>query len=164
MTPSFYGVCRPLLALFLALLVSGAASAQPIQWWKLDPARTELGLTSDQSTHIEGIFQESMGQLRQQKGELDNVEGKLSRLIEASADESQVTEQIDQVEAVRSALNKTRTLMLFRMRLALTPDQRLKLNALHARWEREQRDRSRQRPSLPPDESRRSDGPRNRPN
>ena len=164
MTPSFCRMCRPLLAVFLASLVSGAASAQPIQWWKLDPARAELGLTSDQSTHIDGIFQESMGQLRQQKGELDKVEGKLSRLIEASAHESEVTQQIDRVEAVRSALNKTRTLMLFRMRQALTPDQRLKLNALHERWVREQRNRNRQRQSLPPDESRRSDGPRNRPN
>ena len=118
MTPS---VCRPLLAVFLALLVSAAASAQPMQWWKMEPAKTELGLTSDQSARIEGIFQESMGQLRQQKGELDRLEGKLSRLIEASADEGQVTQQIDRVEAVRSALNKTRTLMLLRMRQALTP-------------------------------------------
>jgi len=158
MTSSF---CRLVPAVFLALLVSDAASAQPMQWWKTDPAKTELGLTSDQSARMEGIFQESMGQLRQQKGELDRLEGKLSRLIEASADEVQVTQQIDQVEAVRSALNKTRTLMLLRMRQTLTPEQRLKLNALHKVWERDQRDKQRQ--SQAPDGSRRPDGPRNRP-
>ena len=155
---------RPLLAVFLALLVSSSASAQPMQWWKVDPVRAELGLTSDQSTRIEGIFQESMAQLRQKKGELDRLEGKLSRLIEAGTDEGQVTQQIDQVESVRSALNKTRTLMLLRMRQALTPDQRLKLNALHTRWEGEQRDRGKQRQSQSPDVNNRPDGPRNRPN
>ena len=161
MTPS---VCRLLLAVFLALLVSEAASAQPMQWWKMEPGKTELGLTIDQSTRIEGIFSESMGQLRQQKSELDRLEGKLSRLIEASAEESQVMQQIDRVEALRSSMNKTRTLMLLRMRQALTPEQRLKLNALHERWEREQRDRNKQRQSQSPDGTRRPDGPRNRPN
>lgn len=157
--------CRwSLLALFLALLVSSSASAQPMQWWKTDPAKTELGLTGDQSTRIEDIFQESMVQLRQKKGDLDRLEGKLSRLIETGADEGQVTQQIDQVEAVRAALNKSRTLMLLRIRQTLTPDQRLKLNALHTRWEGAQRDRGRQQPSQSPDVNKQPDGSRNRPN
>jgi Spy/CpxP family protein refolding chaperone len=152
-------ICRRLLAALFMLLVAAGASAQPMQWWKAEPARTELGLTGDQSTRIEGIFQESMTQLRAQKGDLDRLEGKLSRLIETSADEAAVTQQIDKVEAVRSALNKTRTLMLLRMRQALTPEQRLALSAMHTRWEREQRERNRQRQA---DGSSRPDGSRGR--
>jgi Spy/CpxP family protein refolding chaperone len=158
MTPS---ICR-LLAPGLMLLVAASVSAQPMQWWKAEPARSELGLTTEQSARIENIFQESMTQLRAQKGDLDRVEGKLSRMIEANAEESVVSQQIDRVEAVRSALNKTRTLMLLRMRQALTPEQRSTLNTMHSRWEREQRERYRQRQS--PDGSARPDGSRSRPN
>lgn len=130
---------RPALAVVCALLVAEAAGAQPLQWWKMDPARTELGLTTEQSTEIEGIFQDAITLLRQQKDELDRLEGKLSKLIETSSDEGQVTRQIDRVEMVRSSLNKTRTLMLLHMRQVLTADQRVKLNAMHDRWEQQQR-------------------------
>ena len=49
--------------------------------------------------------------------------------------------QIDRVEAVRANLNKMRTLMLLHMRQVLTPDQRTRFNALHDRWEQENRAR-----------------------
>jgi Spy/CpxP family protein refolding chaperone len=80
------------------------------------------------------------------------------------ADEGQVSQQIDQVEAVRSALNKTRTLMLLRMRHVLTPEQRVQLNALRDRREREQREREKQRQSQSSDGNKRPDDSRNRPN
>ena len=52
--------------------------------------------------------------------------------------------------------------MLVQMRQVLTPDQRLKLNAMHDRWERQQRDKDKQR--VAPDGSARPDAGRNRPN
>jgi Spy/CpxP family protein refolding chaperone len=146
-----------MLAVAVVLLVSDVVSAQPLQWWKTEPARTELALTSDQSTEIEGIFQ------RQQKDELDRLEGKLSRLIEMNADEAMVARQIDRVELVRSSLNKTRTLMLLHMRQVLTADQRVKLTAMHDRWERQQRDKDKQQRAAP-DGSARPDAGRTRPN
>jgi Spy/CpxP family protein refolding chaperone len=133
------------LAVIFVLMVSEAVSAQPSRWWKTDPAKSELGLTADQTAKIEGIFEEAIAQLRQQKNDLDRLEDQLSRLIEASADEVQVTQQIDRVETVRATLNKTRTLMLLHMRQVLTADQRLRLNAMHDRLERQQRDRGRSR-------------------
>ena len=130
------------LAIVLLLLVPTTASAQPLQWfwWKTEPSKTELGLTADQSAHIEGVFQEGIAQLRKQKDELDRLEEKLSRLIETMTSEVLVTQQIDRVEAVRSSLNKTRTLMLLHMRQLLTAEQRTKLNALRDRREQEQRE------------------------
>ena len=155
-------LCQRMLAVAFALMVSDVVSAQPLQWWKTEPARTELALTSEQSTEIEGIFQDAIVLLRQQKDELDRLEGKLSRLIEMNADEAMVARQIDRVELVRSSLNKTRTLMLLHMRQVLTADQRVKLSAMHDRWERQQRDKDKQRAA--PDGSARPDAGRTRPN
>ena len=162
--PSLY---RGLTLAFL-LLAPAAASAQPLQWfwWKTEPTRSDLALTADQSTRIEAVFQEGFAQLKTQKDELDRREGKLSRLIETMATEAEVTKQIDHVEAVRSALNKTRTLMLLHMRQVMTPDQRVKLNAaLRDRREREQRQqRDADKNRGTPDGAKSPDGPRNRPN
>jgi periplasmic protein CpxP/Spy len=158
MMPTFRG----LLVLCFALLVPRAVTAQPMQWWKLEPVKNEIGLTAEQSTRIEGIFQQNMVELRQKKAELDHLEGKLSNLIETMADEAQVTRQIDRVETVRGGMNKTRTLMLLHIRQVLTAEQRLKLNAVYARWEQERRGRDKERSG--PDGNRRPDDPGRRPN
>ena len=44
---------------------------------------------------------------------------------------------MDKVEAIRGGLNKTRTLMLLRMRQVLTPEQRVILNKLHEQWDKD---------------------------
>ena len=132
-------LCQRLLAVAFALLVSDTVfgPAVAVVGGPNRPGRS--GLTSEQSTEIEAIFQDAIVQLRQQKDELDRLEGKLSRLIETNADEAQVARQIDRVELVRSSLNKTRTLMLLHMRQVLTAEQRLKLNAMHDRWEQQRK-------------------------
>lgn len=158
-------LCRWLLALGFALSFSTAASAQPLQWfwWKMEPT---LALSTEQSTQIDGIFQESIAQLQKKKDELDRLESQLSRLIEAMATEPEVTRQIDRVEAARSTLNKTRTLMLLRMRQVLTPEQRLKLNALRDRRAQEHKaqeqrlQQEKEKPRLSPDAGKRPDGAR----
>jgi len=137
MIPSVY---RRLLALVFAFSFSAAAASaqQNLQWfwWKMEPTLT---LSHEQSTQIDAIFQEGIVQLQKQKDELDRLEMKLNRLIETMATETEVTQQIDRVEATRSTLNKTRTLMLLHMRQVLTPEQRLKLNALRDRREQERK-------------------------
>jgi Spy/CpxP family protein refolding chaperone len=131
-------VFRQLLAAVFLVSFAAAAPAQPLNWywWKMEPT---LALSADQSTQIDAIFQDGISQLQKQKDELDRLEGKLSRLIETSASEAEVTHQIDRVEAARSTLNKTRTLMLLHMRLVLKPEQRVKLNALRDRREKERK-------------------------
>lgn len=158
MTPTYRG----LFVLCLVLAAPRQVSAQPMQWWKLEPVKNEIGLTAEQSTRIEAIFQESMVELRQKKTELDHLEGKLSNLIETMADEAQVTRQIDRVETVRGAMNKARTLMLLHIRQELTAEQRVKLNAVYARWEQERRGRERERSA--PQGNRRPDESGRRPN
>ena len=108
----------------------------------------ELGLTADQSARIDKIYQDTRPELRQEFNELDRLEAKLSRLIESeTTDETALARQIDRVETARAHANKTRFLMLWRMRQVLTADQRARLKALQERWERErQQGRSDQHP------------------
>ena len=164
-------LCRRLAALVFVLAFAAAASAQQQLnwfWWKSEPT---LALSPEQSTQIDGIFQEGIAQLQKQKDELDRLETKLSRLIETMATEAEVTHQIDRVEATRSTLNKTRTLMLLHMRLVLKPEQRLKLNALRDRRDQErkaldqrlQQERERLRNSPDPSKSSSDGGARKRP-
>jgi len=116
----------------LAVVVIGAAvlwahpaSAQGFKWWQSETFRRGLGLTQEQSSKIEGIFQKTLPALRQQKGALDKAEADFNQMVEAS-DDAQVMAQVTVVEAARSELNKSRTMMLLRMRRVLTPDQRVK--------------------------------------
>lgn len=109
-------------------------AAQRYKWWQSAEVQTEIGLTADQETRIEAIFQELRPTLRELMHRLDREEKELSRLMHAMvAEEWEVALQIDQVEAARSALGKTRTLMLYRMHKVLEPAQ---IEALHKLWER----------------------------
>lgn len=140
-------VCA-VVAFTAAVLTAAAAAAgqdPPQKWWQSDRFKTELTLTPQQSAAIEELFQSSLPRLRAAKEALDRQEAELSTLIGAEqADEALVFTQIDRVEAARSELSKTHTLMLFRMRRILTPEQRVKLNTVHERSERD-RGRSRDR-------------------
>lgn len=129
----------PVLALLIATAAFGDNQPQGrMKWWQSSVFRQQLGLTPDQSSRIEEIFQATLPDLRATKAEMDRLETTLSKLMaDAAADERQVAEQINQVEAARSELSKHRTLMLFRMNRILSPDQRVKLKALHEQWHSE---------------------------
>lgn len=139
---------RPLLAGLLVLGLDSPAQGLPpgpsLHWWRSDEIVKELRLTADQSARIDKIYRSTRPELRQEFDDLGRFEAKLSRLIESdTVDEAALTRQIDRVETARANLNKTRSLMLWRMRQVLTPDQRVRLETLQARAERELRpDRS----------------------
>ena len=101
---------------------SVSVGAQGFKWWQNDRYRAELGLTADQSRRLEEIFQSTAPTLRTQKKALDQAEAEFERLVE-NGNDSAVMEQVLNVEAARAELNKTRALMLLRMRRALTTDQ-----------------------------------------
>jgi Spy/CpxP family protein refolding chaperone len=107
------------------LWTAAPASAQGFKWWQSDKFKKELSLNQDQSTHIEDIFQHTLPVLRKQKDTLDKAEADFNQMVEAS-DDAQVMAQVTVVEAARAELNKSRTMMLLRMRRVLTPDQRVK--------------------------------------
>ena len=109
---------------FAAVLWAPPASAQGFKWWQSDTFVRGLRLTQEQSTKIEGIFQHTLPALRKEKDALDKAQADFNQMVEAS-DDAQVMAQVGVVEAARSELNKSRTMMLLRMRRVLTPDQRV---------------------------------------
>jgi Spy/CpxP family protein refolding chaperone len=132
---TFPWACRLAPALLLLALAAPAhAQSFGFPWWKDAQFQKDLSLTPEQSARIDSAFQSTITLLRQNKVDLDQQEAELSRLIAANADESVVTRQVDKVEGIRAHLNKTRTLMLLRMRQVLSPEQRVQLNKLYELW------------------------------
>jgi hypothetical protein len=110
------------------------------KWWLYD--RAELGITEQQSTSINQIFESTIPKLRDTRQELDRAEDELSRTIkEHKADIAVLSGMLDRVESARSQYNKTRVLMLYRMHLILSAEQRTKLEALRARMDQDRKDR-----------------------
>jgi Spy/CpxP family protein refolding chaperone len=143
-------MARVLAALVAAVLVAlplkAEAQQQRWKWWQDEKSKVEIGLTEQQSVEVEAVFQSALPKLKAAKAQLDALETDLSRMIrERTADESLVAAQIDKVEAARAELSKARTLMLYRMHRILTPEQNIKVQAIHDRWEKE-RGRNPRRP------------------
>lgn len=133
---------RRVLVVAVALLVGLplAAQAQGFKWWQSDRYRAELTLTPDQTARLEAVYQALLPRLTAGKEELETLEKRLSDAIgEGTASEAEVMKQVDIVEAARSSLGRTRTLMIYRMYRVLTPEQRVKMKALHDKWEQDRR-------------------------
>lgn len=116
--------------LMFADLGAASQAQQPFYWWRSEEFRKELGLTAEQSAKIDGIHQSTLPELRQEWDELNKYEAKLSKLLESSTDEAVLARQIDRVETARANLNKTRSLMIARIRLVLNADQRARFKVL----------------------------------
>lgn len=107
-------------------------------WWKDAGTMRELGLSRRQSDQIEEIWKSSSPSLRGLHKELGGLEAEFNRLMkENTAEERVIMLQIDRVEAVRSQINKSRTLMLYRMHQVLTPVQYQKLTQILDRQRKE---------------------------
>ncbi len=127
-------------ALLLASLLAAApawAGSERSKWWISAEGRAEIGISDAQSRELEAVFQSLLPRLRAEKQALDREDAELTRLMAEGADEAVLGPAIDRVEAARSAVNKTRTWMLVRMNRVLSPEQRVKVQALHERRERE---------------------------
>jgi Spy/CpxP family protein refolding chaperone len=118
------------------------------KWWLYD--RVELAINDQQSAAINEIFESTIPKLRETRQELDRAEEELSRTIkEHKADIAVVSGQLERVESARSKYNKTRVLMLYRMHLLLSPEQRTRLEAIRARNDQGRRDRDPSRRRYP---------------
>jgi Spy/CpxP family protein refolding chaperone len=119
------------------------ANRERWKWWLYD--RAELGIADQQSQQINEIFESTLPKLRAAREEMDRADAELTRVIkEHTADLATVSLLVDRVESARSHYTKVRVLMLYRMHLLLSPDQRAKLETVRAR-ERERRERDRER-------------------
>ena len=109
-------------------------------WWKAPETRAELGITDKQSKDIDDIFQATVPALRAAKEELDKQDDAVAKLIkEGTVDIAVVAKQVGQAEQLRANLTTQRTVMLYKMHRLLTPEQRVKLDAMFAQREAERR-------------------------
>ena len=126
----------------LVLLWSAPADAQRGKWWQDERFVRELGLTTEQRTRLEEIFQKTQPTLRARMQALDEAQAQFDRLVE-KADDTSVMDQVAVVESARAELNKARTGMLLKMRRSLTADQWAKFTALHQASDQRNGDRQR---------------------
>ena len=89
-------------------------------------------MTPDQSRKLEDIFQAAAPTLRTQRKALEDAEAQFEKLVN-QASEPVVIEQINRVVSARADLNKSHSIMLYRMRRVLTPEQWTKLGTLTER-------------------------------
>ena len=129
MNPTIY-IRRLAAALTILLFLAGPAAAQGFKWWVSDDYKREMGLTTDQSRKLEDVFQASLPTLRAEKKALDDAEKQFQQVMERENFTS-IMEKVDHLEAARSSLNRTRTMMLVNMRKLLTTEQWIKLDALY---------------------------------
>lgn len=104
------------------------------KWWLSEDGRAEFKITDQQSRDLEAVFQQLLPILKTNKTDLDREERALTLLLSAAtSNEATVMQAIERVETARSALSKTRTLMLYRMYRLLSAEQRAKVQAYHER-------------------------------
>lgn len=114
------------------------AQDRRFKWWKDEQIRKELGLSTRQSEKVDRIWESTVPSIRAAHDEMEGLQAELSRLIrENTADEKVVALQIDSVEALRSQINKARSLMLYRMHRVLSKTQHDTLTALMDKWRKE---------------------------
>ncbi|MBM3780630.1 MAG: periplasmic heavy metal sensor [Acidobacteria bacterium] len=147
-TAKSMALSRWVCAVAACLLSVLPASGQGFKWWQSERFQRELALSADQSTKLEQVFQALQPLLQTQKEALDKHEAALSRVIaDPKTDEAQVLVSVERVEAARSDLARSRTLLTFRMRRILTTGQHVKMQVMHEQWTRDRRSRQ---PSRPP--------------
>lgn len=101
------------------------------EWWKDDAARKEMHLTDTQVRRISGLYENRVRQLKPVYEELERQRDELDKMSRERTVEVPVYAiQVNRVEALRSELNKTRTIMLYEMHRVLTAEQMVKFREI----------------------------------
>jgi Spy/CpxP family protein refolding chaperone len=116
------------------------------KWWLHPDTRRELRLSDQQSKKIDEIWQGTAPKQREKYDELHKLEEALAKTIkENTADVAVVEQQVQKVERLRAETATTRTMMIYRMHLKLTPEQREKVDAMLKRFEEDRKRREEER-------------------
>jgi Spy/CpxP family protein refolding chaperone len=117
----------------------------PNRWkyWMNPEHRKELGISDAQSAQIEEIFQTMFPPQRANWREAEKLEPVLASMIkESTADVATVKALAERVEKLHAERRAARAVMLYKMGLVLTPEQRVKLEEFTKRREEANRKRS----------------------
>lgn len=96
----------------------------PGAWWTNPNLVTRLGLTDDQKSKIEKVFENHRQNLSDESTQLDKQESQLAALLAADpVDHNAVLSQIDRVAQARTDLERANSAMTLEMREVLTAAQ-----------------------------------------
>jgi Spy/CpxP family protein refolding chaperone len=103
-------------------------------WWQDADVKRELALTDEKAQRIDQIFQGRQKLLTPMASDFLKEKAVLDRMTaERTADDGTYALQVWRVEALRSKLNESRLMMLYRIYRELQPDQYKKLQAISDR-------------------------------
>ena len=109
-------------------------------WWKDPVVIKELSLTTDQSAKIDALWRKRETEMHAPSKAYERQKEELNRLMaERKVGVDVIGVQHDRVEAQRTTLNKSRTIMIYQFSLVLTPEQNTALKAYFERIRRERR-------------------------
>ncbi len=113
------------------------------EWWKDAEVQKQLALSPDKVKRIDGIYRSRSSNLQPTVDQYMRELATLDAMTRAaSADEASYNLQVVQVEALRSEISRSRTVMLYRFFRELQPEQYAKLQDIFAqRAARMMRDR-----------------------
>lgn len=112
--------------LFLVASLAGALSAQPREmfpWWET-PLVRDLNLSDDQMKQIQAIVKENRDKLVDLRASVEKADHGVNDLMNDERPElAKFTAALDKQSVARSELSKVFSLMGFRIRMVLTPQQ-----------------------------------------
>jgi Spy/CpxP family protein refolding chaperone len=119
----------------------GQRSSQPrLPWWKDPAVIKELKLTADQTARIDSLSRKRELAMAGAAAEHKKQQDELIRLMEErKVGPDIIGLQVDRVEAQRTTLNKSWTVMLYQFSLILTPEQNVALKEYRDRTRRSDR-------------------------
>jgi len=116
------------------------------KWWLHPETRKDLGLSDKQVQKIDKIFEEFIPKQRERWHEIEKLDESLALITkESTADVTAVAPQIEKVEKLRADERTARAVMIYKIRLLLNPEQRIKVDAIRARLDEERRKQEEER-------------------
>jgi len=115
--------------------------SQPrVRWWKDPAVIKELDLKPEQADRIETLWKTRERRMAPAAAEHKKQQEELNRMMaERKVGPETIGLQVDRVEAQRTALNKSWTVMIYEFSLVLTPKQNKALQDYRARTRRQGR-------------------------
>jgi Spy/CpxP family protein refolding chaperone len=110
------------------------------KWWLQPDTRKDLKLTDQQVQKIDQIFEAFIPKQRERWHEIEKLDQALSTVInDSTAEVTVVAQQVEKLEKLRAEERTARAVMIYKIRLLLNPEQRVKVDAIRARMEEERR-------------------------
>lgn len=101
------------------------------EWWKDEAVKKDLALTDAQTRSITRLYEDRARQMKPHSDEFQKQLEELDKLTrERTVDVATYSIQVTRVEALRTELSKTRTVMLYSIYRMLTPEQYQKLRQI----------------------------------